>query len=74
MILGSDEVRDRESLAKKGVWYCEPSNPWKPGGGPCYHPFAREVENSQESGWPSGDTIRNYCPVCGHSWTEELPQ
>lgn len=73
-IFGTSEAEDREVCARRGMHYCEPGNPWPGGDGRAYHPQAREVEDSQESGWPSGDTVRNRCPVCNHSWTEELPQ
>jgi hypothetical protein len=73
--LGDDDAQDRINLAKRGVHYCEPGNPWdKSKGGRAYHPQAREVDDSQESGWPSGDTVRYECPVCGHGWREEMPQ
>ncbi len=74
MALGDDDAADRIRLAKDGVHYCEPGNPWDRGSGRAYHPHAKEVKDSQESGWPSGDTVRIHCPICGHSWTEELPQ
>ncbi len=73
MALGDDDEDDRIKLATRGTHYCEPGNPY-PGKGRAYHPHAREVDDSQESGWPSGDTIRNHCPVCGTTWTQELPQ
>ncbi len=38
------------------------------------HEDAHEVNGSQEDGWPGGDTVRMRCSVCGHEWTEELPQ
>jgi hypothetical protein len=75
MPLGDDDAKDREMCARDGIHYCEPGNPYVKGSGRrAYHPHAREVEDSQESGWPSGDTVRNHCPVCGTTWTEELPQ
>lgn len=73
MALGDDDAADRIQLAKDGVWYCEPGNPY-PGKGRCYHPHAREVKDSQENGYPSGDTVRDLCPVCGTEWRSELPQ
>lgn len=74
MAWGDDETADRATCAKRNVHYCEPSNPWPGGEGRVYHPHAREIDDSQESGWSSGDTIRNRCPVCQHEWREELPQ
>lgn len=75
MAWGDDDAKDREECARRGIHYCEPGNPYdKASGKRAYHPQAKEVEDSQESGWPSGDTIRNRCPVCGTTWTEELPQ
>ena len=72
-VWGESEAEDRADCAARGIHYCEPGNPW-PGNGRAYHPHATEVADSQESGWPSGDTVRNHCPVCDHTWTSELPQ
>lgn len=75
MALGDDDAADRVQLAKDGIHYCEPSNPWdREKSKRAYHPHAREVDDSQEDGWPGGDTVRVRCRVCGHSWTKELPQ
>ncbi len=54
---------------------CSPQNP-KPNyaDGRWAHTNAHEVHNSQQNGWPSGDTIRVKCDDCGEIWTEELPQ
>ena len=38
------------------------------------HPNAVEIPNSQESNYPSGDTIRYKCPDCDCEFTNELPQ
>lgn len=73
MAFGDDDTADRAYCAAHGVHYCEPGNPYT-GTGRAYHPHAAEVDDSQESGWPSGDTVRNRCPVCGTTWTQELPQ
>jgi hypothetical protein len=73
-VMGASEAEDRRECKSRGIHYCEPGNPWVKGGGRAYHPAAGEVADSQESGWPSGDTVRYTCPVCGHSWTQELPQ
>lgn len=54
---------------------CTKENPWAPGKPtPVTHVNAREVPDSQEGGWPSGDTVRMECLNCGHRWTKELPQ
>jgi hypothetical protein len=74
-IWGQDNAEDRRKCAASGVHYCEPGNPWdRSKGERAYHPQAKEVDDSQESGWPSGDTVRHRCPVCNHTWTTELPQ
>lgn len=36
------------------------------------HPHAELVE--QEDGYPGGDLATYKCPICKHTWTEELPQ
>lgn len=73
MAWGDDDAADRERCRRDGVHYCEPGNPY-PGKGRAYHPHATEVDDSQESGWPSGDTVQYHCPVCDTTWTAELPQ
>jgi hypothetical protein len=74
-ILGTNEAEDRRVCAEEMVHYCEPGNPRSPEKSKrAYHPQATEIDGSQKSGWLGGDTIRNRCPVCGHTWTEELPQ
>jgi hypothetical protein len=73
MTYGVSEAADRELCARNGRHYCEPGNPY-PGTGRAYHPHATEVDDSQRSGWPSGDTVLYHCPVCGHAWEVELPQ
>jgi hypothetical protein len=73
MVLGDDDAADRAYCTRNNVWYCEPGSPYA-GSGRCYHPHAAEVRDSQESGWPAGDTVRSRCPVCGTTWTHELPQ
>lgn len=73
MAFGDNDEEDRKYCAANKIHYCEPGNPY-PGTGRAYHPQATEVKDSQESGWPSGDTIRNHCPVCNKKWTQELPQ
>lgn len=72
MALESDDA-DREYCRDNGIHYCEPGNPYQ-GKGRCMHTQAVEVDDSQESGWPSGDTVIMRCPVCNTSWTMELPQ
>lgn len=37
------------------------------------HPKAYEV-GDQEPGWPSGDIVTYYCPVCGLKFKVELSQ
>ncbi len=71
---GEDEIANRATCKSGNIHYCEPGNPWIKGSGRAYHPHASEVADSQEDGWPSGDTVLNRCPVCGHSWRQELPQ
>jgi hypothetical protein len=75
MIFGEDEAKDRAYCETNGIHYCETGNPWsREKSQRAYHPQATEVDDSQESGWPSGDTVRERCPVCAHEWTRELPQ
>ena len=38
------------------------------------HDNVSEVPDSQEDGWPSGDTVQMTCGNCGQYWTKELPQ
>lgn len=38
-----------------------------------HHPNAYEV-GEQEDGWPGGDIVTYYCPVCGLRFKVELPQ
>jgi hypothetical protein len=74
-VWGEDDAVDRAKCKAQGVHYCEPGNPFPKGGkGRAYHPQAKEVDDSQEGGWPSGDTVRYKCPVCGTGWRSELPQ
>jgi len=74
-VWGTDETVDRKECTKLGLHYCEPGNPWdRSKGERAYHPQAAEVDDSQESGWPSGDTVRIRCPICNQTWTKELPQ
>ncbi len=63
------------TVERPHVHDCQPGDPWTPAKSErAIHSHATEVDGSQESGWPSGDTVRMHCPVCKHSWTEELPQ
>ena len=55
-------------------WICTPETPWGKGKGRAIHPYAKEVRDSQSPGWPAGDTVRERCPVCEHSWRRELAQ
>lgn len=60
------------------TWYgrkiCAPETPYEVGAeGKWLHPQAHEV-GEQQDGWPGGDIVRMQCEVCGHRWTEELPQ
>jgi hypothetical protein len=73
MIWGEDEVMDRRRCEEEKIHYCEAGNPY-PGSGRVHHPRAYELPDSQETGRPSGDTVRYYCPVCGKFWRQELPQ
>ncbi len=62
-------------LVRDGRYVCTQDAPWVPTMKvPVIHPNAIEVKGSQESGWPSGDTVQFWCPHCGHKWREELPQ
>lgn len=75
MALDDDDTAARERLAAAGLHVCVPGDPWtREKSKQAYHPHAKEVKDSQEDGWPSGDTVEVRCPVCGHSWTKELPQ
>ncbi len=38
------------------------------------HSDVHEVDDSQENGWPCGDTVRMRCNNCGLEWNTELPQ
>ena len=55
-------------------WICTPETPWDKDKGRAIHPWAKEVKNSQENGWPAGDTVKMECPICEIRWTMELPQ
>ena len=65
------EAEEREH-ARRHI--CTPEDPWTPEKGRCTHPAAREVPGSQRDGWPAGDIIDVHCPICAHTWEEELPQ
>ncbi len=58
-----------------GRFLCSPEHPMPANApGRWSHTNVSEVDNSQESGWPSGDTVRMRCADCGFSWRMELPQ
>jgi hypothetical protein len=58
-----------------GRFLCSPEHPMPFNApGRWSHRNASEVDDSQEDGWPSGDTVRMKCPDCGASWRMELPQ
>lgn len=53
---------------------CTKEKPWDGKERPVHHVDAREVHDSQEDGWPGGDTVTMECPHCKHRWTRELAQ
>lgn len=64
----------KASTDRSYVHDCQPGDPWTPAKNKrAIHSHAKEVKDSQESGWPSGDTVRVHCPICNHTWIEELP-
>lgn len=73
MSFGDNDSDDRAYCKANNIHYCEVGNPYV-GPGRAYHPEASEVSGSQRDGYPGGDTVRSKCPVCGTSWTSELPQ
>lgn len=58
-----------------GRWLCSRRHP-RPANAPASSRWAHEdvEEGEQENGWPSGDTVRCRCLVCGETWRYELPQ
>ncbi len=66
-----DHQRDPDT----GRYLCSPEAPMPAGAlGRWVHTNVSEDEDSQQDGWPCGDTVRLRCKDCGHSWRTELPQ
>jgi hypothetical protein len=40
-----------------------------------YHPSAKEIDEDygKGGGVADGDYVKYKCPICGHSWWNELP-
>ena len=63
----------KRSLCTKENPYSKERDQSEPGWG-WEHEGAHEVPDSQEPGYPSGDTVTIICPNCGITWTTELAQ
>jgi hypothetical protein len=57
-----------------GRFQCTEATPWDGKERLVCHHGAQEIADSQEAGWPCGDTVRMRCKFCNHEWTAELPQ
>ncbi len=53
---------------------CTEKDPWKPGMEKRIHPSSKPIPDSQQDGWPGGDTVTLRCPHCLSEFEIELPQ